>query len=99
MEITRMKLSRLRAGCVGLCLAVGLASPGATQQTTNEDLKKQLDALRTMIEGIQKDIQDVKAQLARQVPPPSGVGSVIDFGNRPTKGEGTAKLTMVEFSD
>jgi len=94
-----MKLSRLRAGCVGLCLAVALASPGATQQTTNDDLRKQLDALRTMIEGIQKDIQDVKAQLARQVPPPSGVGSIIDFGNRPTKGEGTAKLTMVEFSD
>jgi hypothetical protein len=37
--------------------------------------------------------------LARQTPPPSGVGAVIDFGNSPTKGERTAKLTLIEFSD
>jgi protein-disulfide isomerase len=94
-----MKLSQMRAGCIGLAGAIALAAPGAAQQTTNDDLKKQLDALRTMVEGIQKDLQDVKGLLARQAPPPSGVGSIIDFGDRPANGERTAKLTMVEFSD
>ena len=37
--------------------------------------------------------------MARQAPPPSGIGAVIDYGNSPTKGERTAKLTLVEFSD
>jgi len=33
------------------------------------------------------------------VPPPSGIGAVIDYGSNPVKGERTAKLTLVEFSD
>jgi hypothetical protein len=32
-------------------------------------------------------------------PPPSGIGVVIDLGPSPSKGERTAKLTLVEFSD
>jgi hypothetical protein len=94
-----MKVSQTGAWWVGLSLAIALAAPGAAQQTTTDDLKRDLDSLRTMVEGIQKDIQDLKGMLARQVPPPSGVGAVIDFGNSPTKGERTAKLTLIEFSD
>jgi len=93
-----MKVSQTGAW-VGLSLAIALAAPGAAQQTTTDDLKKDLDSLRAMVEGIQKDIQDMKAMLARQAPPPSGVGAVIDFGNSPAKGERTAKLTLIEFSD
>ena len=94
-----MKVSQTGACWVGLTLAIALAAPGAAQQTTTDDLKKDLDSLRTMVEGIQKDIQDMKGMLARQAPPPSGVGAVIDFGNSPAKGERTAKLTLIEFSD
>lgn len=94
-----MKISRTGACWVGLSLAIALAAPGAAQQTTTDDLKKELDLLRTMVEGIQKDIRDMKGMLARQVPPPSGVGAVIDSGNSPTKGERTATLTLIEFSD
>jgi hypothetical protein len=94
-----MKVSQTGACWVGLALAIALAAPGAAQQTTTDDLKKDLDSLRKMVEGIQKDIQDMKGMLARQAPPPSGVGAVIDFGNSPTKGERTAKLTLIEFSD
>jgi gas vesicle protein len=93
-----MKVSQTGAW-VGLSLAIALAAPGAAQQTTTDDLKKELDSLRTMVEGIQKDIQDMKGMLARQAPPPSGVGAVVDFGNSPTKGERTARLTLIEFSD
>jgi len=93
-----MKFSQTGA-CVGLSLAIALTAPAAAQQTTTDDLKKELDSLRVMVEGIQKDVRDLKSMMARQVPPPSGVGAVIDYGNSPTKGERTATLTMVEFSD
>ena len=93
-----MKVSQTGA-LVGLSLAIALAAPGAAQQTTTDDLKKELDALRTMVEGIQKDIRDMKGMLARQAPPPSGVGAVVDFGSSPMKGERTARLTLIEFSD
>ena len=71
----------------------------AAQQTTTDDLKKEIESLRTMLQGMQKDLQELKGMMARQAPPPSGVGAVIDFGNSPIKGERTAKLTLVEFSD
>ena len=93
-----MKLSQPGAFLVGLSLAV-LAVPAAAQEATTDDLKKEIDSLRTMLQSIQKDLQELKGMMARQVPPPSGIGAVIDYGNSPSKGERTAKLTLVEFSD
>ena len=94
-----MKLSQPRASLVGLSLAIALAVPAAAQQATTDDLKKEIDSLRTMLESIQRDLQELKGMMARQAPPPSGIGAVIDYGNSPSKGERTAKLTLVEFSD
>jgi protein-disulfide isomerase len=94
-----MKLSQPGACLVGLSLAIALATPAAAQQTTTDDLKKEIDSLRETLKAIQKDLQDIKGMLARQAPPPSGIGVVIDVGNSPFKGERTAKLTLVEFSD
>jgi hypothetical protein len=88
---------RLIPGALAFCL---LSPPLAlAQQSSTEDLKKDIDSLRTMLQSIQKDLQEIKGMLARQTPPPSGVGVVIDYGNSPSKGERTAKLTLVEFSD
>jgi len=84
-------------GSVALCL---LAVPLAwAQQTSTDDLKKDIQALQESLKGIQKDLQEIKGMLARQAPPPSGIGAVIDFGSSPVKGERAAKLTLVEFSD
>ena len=96
--------SRMRRKAQRTCLAlavaglVGVGSAGA-QQPSNEDLKKDIQALQESLKAIQKDLQDIKGMLTRQAPPPSGIGAVIDFGTSPTKGEQTAKLTLVEFSD
>jgi protein-disulfide isomerase len=94
-----MKLSQVWARLLGLSLAIALAVPASAQQATTDDLKKEIDSLRTMLQAIQKDLQELKGMMARQAPPPSGIGAVIDYGNSPTKGERTAKLTLVEFSD
>jgi protein-disulfide isomerase len=91
--------AKTRAWVVGLALATALAVPATARQTTTDDLKQEIDSIRTILQGMQKDIQEMKAMMARQTPPPSGIGAVIDYGNSPTKGEPTAKLTLVEFSD
>jgi len=88
-----------RACLAGMALTFVLAAPGHAGETSTDELKQEIDALKTMLQSIQKDLQEVKGMLARQVPPPSGVGAVIDLGGAPVKGEKTAKLTLVEFSD
>jgi len=84
---------------IGLAMVVAWAVPVTAQQPPNEDLRRELDSLRETLQAIQKDVQEIKGMLARQAPAPSGIGVVIDYGNSPAKGERTAKLTLVEFSD
>ena len=85
--------------CLGALLAgVVMAGPVAAQQTSTDELKRDIQALQESLKAIQKDLQEIKGMLARPTPP-SGIGAVIDFGNSPLKGERTAKLTLVEFSD
>ena len=82
-----------------LLLGAALAVPAVAQETSTDDLKKDIEALQESLETIQKDLREIKGMLARQAPRPSGVGAVIDTADNPVKGESTAKLTMVEFSD
>ena len=94
-----MKSWWTRACLLGLALTLMLAAPGRADQTSTDELKQEIDALKAMLQSIQKDLQEVKGMLAKQAPPPTGVGTVIDLGGAPVKGERTAKLTLVEFSD
>jgi len=88
--MTRVCLSAVLAGVVTV-------EPVAAQQTTTDELKREIQALQESLKAIQKDLQEIKGMLAR--PSPLGVGAVIDYGSGSTKGERTAKLTLVEFSD
>ena len=78
--------------------AVGALATGRAE-AQQEELSKQIRELQDSVNAVQKDLLEIKALLARQVPPPSGIGAVIDYGKNPVKGEQTAKLTLVEFSD
>ncbi len=54
------------------------------------------------MKAMQKDLQDIKALLqgraqAPSAQPPQKV--LLDLGGHPARGENTAKLTMVEFTD
>jgi protein-disulfide isomerase len=87
---------------VGLALACVLTGRIAcAQPKPAEDLQKQIDALKAEMKAVQKDLQDIKALLAPLKAPqgaqPQAV--VLDPGDRPFKGERTARLTLVEFTD
>ena len=84
-----------------LPLALMLSSLSAhAQQTSMDDLKKQVETLNQNMNAMQKDLQEIKALLQQnrvRVTPPQSV--VLDLGKRPVKGEADAKLTLVEILD
>ncbi len=83
-----------------LVLGLMAAGPVAAQQPSNEELRKDIQALQESLKSIQKDLQDIKAMLARPAGPPSLANKVVDLGDAaPFKGEANARLTIVEVSD
>lgn len=88
---------------LGLALACILSispAPAQQQQPPTDDLKKDIEALKEGQKAIQKDLQEIKTLLQRPAgPPPPPQNVVLDLGKSPVKGERTAKLTLVEFSD
>lgn len=75
------------------------ASLLAQQQPTTAELKKDIEALQASLAAIQKELQDIKALLQQGRPAAAPVNLDLDLANYPFKGERTAKLTLVEFSD
>ena len=75
------------------------APPSGAQQKSIEELSKQIEALSQSVKAIQKDLQEIKILLKGRAPaqPPRNI--LLDLEGHPARGENTAKLTMVEFSD
>ncbi|MGE5716816.1 MAG: hypothetical protein ACM369_09230 [Acidobacteriota bacterium] len=95
-----MKHWKLRPS-LGLVLACVLSAPVALaqQQTSIDDLKKDIETLKEGQKAIQKDMQEIKTLLQKGQPAAPSQVVDLDLGNSPVKGERTAKLTLVEFSD
>ena len=68
-------------------------------------LRREVEGLKVGLQGLQKDLQEIKTLL--QTRPAAGVGGapavpqniVLDLEGAPTKGEKSAKLTLIEFTD
>lgn len=95
-------------GIAGLCGLVMLgfltACPGLSQ--SNEDLKKDIQALKEGQQAIQKDLQDIKRMLAARPTAAAAaaaaepaMNAVISVDGEPFRGDKNAKLTLVEFSE
>jgi len=69
------------------------------QQTSMDDLRKEIETLSQNMKTMQQDVQEIKALLQNRmrVTPPQN--TVLDLGKGPSRGESTAKLTLVEFLD
>src|SRR5579863_1940125 len=94
-----MRIRNLNSSVL-LLLAFMLFSLSArAQETSMDELKKQVETLNQNMNAMQRDLQEIKALLQNRVrvTPPQSV--VLNLDKRPVKGEGTAKLTLVEFLD
>lgn len=92
-------LKRLGAALAAATLVGGMSARPAFAQAGADDLQKQIDALRAALQVLQKDVTEMKQAVARQTPRPTGVGATIDVSDRPFRGEPSAKVILVEFSD
>jgi protein-disulfide isomerase len=87
-----------------LALAL-LASSAGFAQSSDQELRNEIEALKKGQEQIQKDLQEIKKLIQAQpraAAAPSGPnvkGKIFDVGANPTLGEQTAKVTLVEFTD
>lgn len=93
---------RNRSWNLSLLLTLALllfSQPTLAQQTSIDELRKEIETLSQNMNTMQKDLQEIKALLQNRmrVAPPQN--AVLDLGKRPSQGESTAKLTLVEFLD
>jgi hypothetical protein len=74
-------------------------APAFSQESSIDDLRKEIQLLNESMKAMQKDMQEIKSMLQSRMPavPPANV--LIDTGKNAFRGERTAKLTLVEFSD
>jgi hypothetical protein len=98
-------LSKARRIALVWAVWAALALPACAQQQQQQpapaDLQKQVDALRGQVQGMQKDLDEIKALLAplRRQQPTIPADLVIDLGKRPVKGDPGARLTFLELTD
>jgi hypothetical protein len=85
-------------------LAFGLAS--VTFAQGESDLRQEIEDLKQGQQQIQKQLQEIQ-QLLKTRPAaaparpagPDVKGKIFDLADNPVKGESTAKLTLVDFTD
>lgn len=84
-------------------IAVTLILASATLFAQRDDeiqaLKKEIEALKAAQAAMQRDLQEIKQLLARQLPGQPQLPASVSIGGFPSKGSATARLTLVEFSD
>lgn len=89
----------------GLIVA-GLLAATAGFAQSNDDLKKDVQALKEGQQAIQKDLQEIKKMLAAgggaarpAAPQEQALNALIDTAGEPFKGDKNAKVTVIEFSE
>jgi hypothetical protein len=77
------------------------AMPVRAQQTSTDDLKKQIQELSGTIKEMQKELGEIKRLLQARQPARAAAPQnvLLDLDDNPARGERTAKLTLIEFSD
>jgi len=102
-----LTLRRLNSSkCIAiLILTTFFGSAAMAQQEEEPDLRKQIEELKKGQDEIRKELADIKtllqASAGRAAAPaaPDVRNLVLDVGSNPFRGEATAKLTLVEFTD
>jgi len=74
--------------------------PPAQAETTLEDLRREMEALKARQQDLQNNMQEIKNLLLGKIaPPPIPQNVTVSLDNDPFKGDPNAPLTLVEFSD
>ena len=84
-------------------LSLLIGGTGAIAQTADEQMRQEIEALKAGQDQIRKDLAEIKRLLQTrptgQRSGPNVKDKVFDIGDNPVRGERTAKITLVEFTD
>jgi protein-disulfide isomerase len=78
---------------------------GQESAQTQAEIMKEIEALKKGQEEIRKQLEEIMKMLRSRPAPsraaavPNVDGVVFDLGKNPVRGESTAQLTLVEFTD
>lgn len=94
----------IRRSTIALFLLTSLVLPMGAQQTPDDlqSIRKDIESIKKSQEAIQKDLAEIKTLLRSR---PAGQGKPnpadikVSLDGEPIRGEKTARLVMVEFSD
>ncbi len=98
-----MKRKSIAALCFLVIVGFLAAHTGFSQ--SNDDLKKDIQALKEGQQAIQKDLQEIKKLIAARpaagaaAGPDQAMNAMITTEGDPSKGNKNAKLTLIEFSE
>jgi protein-disulfide isomerase len=94
-----MRVLRASAVALGVVLGVSSRSPAQTS-AADEQMKKDIEALKAGQQAIQNDLAEIKRLLqSRPVAADALPKDPIAIASEPFKGNGTAKVALIEFSD
>ena len=88
-----------------LVVTLFFGSAALAQQEEEADLRQKIEELKKGQDEIRKELADIKRLLQASAPraaapaAPDVRNLVLDVGSNPFRGEATAKLTLVEFTD
>lgn len=84
-------------------IALSVLGLPASGQESEQELRNEIEALKRGQAEIKKELAEIKQLLRgqrREAPAgPNVAGKIFDLGDNPVKGEQTASLTLVEFTD
>ncbi|MDH3403461.1 MAG: hypothetical protein OES32_06375 [Acidobacteriota bacterium] len=102
----RRLTTTLAAIGLALCVAPVARAQSAEGEPGQEDLRQEIEALKQGQRQIQRQLREIeqllKARPAAPAAAPSGPDvrdKIFELGDNPTKGERTAPLTLVDFTD
>ena len=78
-----------------ILLTLLYVTPSLAQTTSSEDLKE----LRKEIQAMREELQEIKALLTKRQAPAAPREFVLDLAGKPFKGDRSARLTVIDFTD
>jgi hypothetical protein len=98
-------MRRGRIAALGVALWLGAAAAAGAQSTDElvRSLRKEIEALKEGQASMRREIQELKDALrawdARQAPPPAPQNIALSLDGAPVKGDGKARLVLIDFTD
>ncbi len=97
--------SRAVAGLAGLLMLAAGAAAAQEKEAGTESLAQQIEELKRGQQEIRSELAEIKKLLeaaprgAAAQPRSPVEGRLFELGDNPVKGDSTARLTLVEFTD